>query len=160
MGAEGRKEEGPRNARRTRAPSKARSGISGEEGARGKIADADRPREAESSGAKGRPLPRPEAACLPQAEDGPDSGALEMVSLVKEDAMPDMVNHPPHYTAHPSGIECIQITEHMDFLTGNTFKYLWRAGYKAGNSKLEDLEKAKWYLERAIAKERAKNAAD
>ena len=63
----------------------------------------------------------------------------------------DKVNHPNHYTAHPSGVECIDITEHMDFLTGNTLKYLWRAGLK--ENKLEDLKKARWYLDRLIAKE-------
>ena len=62
---------------------------------------------------------------------------------------PDPVNHPPHYKAHPSGIECIQITEHMDFLKGNAIKYIWRAGSKG--SEIEDLEKAVWYLERRIA---------
>lgn len=61
----------------------------------------------------------------------------------------DMVNHPPHYTAHPSGVECIQITEHMGFCLGNAMKYLWRADLKNG---LEDLQKAKWYIEREIAK--------
>jgi len=62
---------------------------------------------------------------------------------------PDMVNHPPHYTQHPSGVECIQITEHMSFTIGNAMKYLWRAGLKNG---IEDLEKAKWYIEREIAR--------
>src|SRR5690554_2438640 len=62
---------------------------------------------------------------------------------------PDMVNHPPHYTQHPSGVECIQITEHMSFTFGNAMKYLWRAGLKNG---IEDLEKAKWYIEREIAR--------
>lgn len=62
---------------------------------------------------------------------------------------PDMVNHPPHYTQHPSGVECIQITEHMSFTIGNAMKYLWRADLKNG---LEDLEKAKWYIEREIAR--------
>jgi len=62
----------------------------------------------------------------------------------------DMVNHPPHYTSHPSGVECIQITEHMGFCIGNAMKYLWRADLKA--DALEDLEKAKWYIEREIAK--------
>lgn len=64
----------------------------------------------------------------------------------------DMVNHPPHYTQHPSGVECIQITEHMNFCIGNAVKYLWRADLKNG---IEDLEKAKWYIEREI--ERRKN---
>ena len=65
---------------------------------------------------------------------------------------PDMVNRPPHYTQHPSGVECIQITEHMGFCLGNAMKYLWRADLKNG---LQDLEKAKWYIEREIAKRKA-----
>jgi hypothetical protein len=64
--------------------------------------------------------------------------------------MEDMVNHPPHYQAHPSGVECIQITEHMNFNLGNAIKYIWRADLK-GNA-VEDLKKAKFYLEREIAK--------
>ena len=62
----------------------------------------------------------------------------------------DNVNHPKHYTAHPSGVECIQITEHMTFNLGNAVKYAWRADLKA--NKLEDLNKAKWYIEREIAR--------
>ncbi|WP_373089323.1 DUF3310 domain-containing protein [Zhongshania sp.] len=61
--------------------------------------------------------------------------------------MADMVNHPPHYTSHPSGIECIQVTEHMSFTIGNAVKYLWRADLKNG---LEDLKKAAWYIQREI----------
>ena len=57
------------------------------------------------------------------------------------------VNHPRHYTQHPSGVECIQITEHMSFCLGNAIKYVWRADLKGG---LEDLEKAKWYIDREI----------
>ena len=70
--------------------------------------------------------------------------------------MSDPVNRPKHYTEHPSGIECIQITEHMDFLLGNVQKYIWRAGSKDGNSKINDLEKAQWYLNRAILREKKK----
>jgi len=62
--------------------------------------------------------------------------------------MSDNVNHPKHYTEHPSGVECIQITEHMNFNVGNTVKYLWRADLK--NDALEDLRKAQWYLTREI----------
>lgn len=61
----------------------------------------------------------------------------------------DMVNQPPHYTAHPSGVECIQITEHMNFCLGNAVKYLWRAGDKH-ETPLEDLKKARWYIDREI----------
>ena len=45
---------------------------------------------------------------------------------------PDPINHPPHYTQHPSGVECITITEHYNFNVGNAIKYLWRAGLKDG----------------------------
>lgn len=62
--------------------------------------------------------------------------------------MTETVNHPKHYTSHPSGIECIQVTEHMDFCIGNAIKYLWRAGGK--NDEIEDLEKAIWYINRKI----------
>lgn len=60
----------------------------------------------------------------------------------------DMVNHPPHYTLHPSGVECIQITEHMGFCLGNAMKYIWRADLK--NDAVEDLKKAAWYIQREI----------
>lgn len=62
--------------------------------------------------------------------------------------MTDIVNHPPHYTAHPSGVECIQITEWMGFNLGNALKYIWRADEK-GNA-IQDLEKARWYITREI----------
>lgn len=63
--------------------------------------------------------------------------------------MHDVVNHPKHYTEHASGVECIQITEHMNFLLGNAMKYIWRADLKNGT---EDLKKAVWYLQREINK--------
>lgn len=63
----------------------------------------------------------------------------------------DNVNHPDHYTKHPSGIEAIQVTEHMNFCLGNAVKYIWRAGLKAKDP-IEDLSKAKWYLEREIGR--------
>ena len=61
----------------------------------------------------------------------------------------DMVNHPPHYKA--GGIETIDFIEakNLGSNLGNVVKYVSRADLK-GN-KLEDLQKAKWYLERAIA---------
>ena len=62
----------------------------------------------------------------------------------------DPVNHPKHYTDHPSGVECIQITEHMGFNLGNAVKYIWRADLK--HDAIEDLKKAKWYIERELAK--------
>lgn len=65
----------------------------------------------------------------------------------------DAVNRPPHYTSHPSGVECIVVTEHMNFCLGNAMKYIWRADSK-GNA-VEDLEKARWYLDREIARRKA-----
>lgn len=69
---------------------------------------------------------------------------------MKEKAAVDLVNHPPHYTNHPSGVECITVVEHMGFNLGNAIKYIWRADEK-GNP-LEDLRKARFYLDREIAR--------
>ena len=63
--------------------------------------------------------------------------------------MSDEINHPPHYTTHPSGIECIEIVEHMNFNLGNAIKYVWRAGLK-GPDVENDLKKAAWYINREI----------
>ena len=65
--------------------------------------------------------------------------------------MTDPVNTPPHYMAHASGVECIQITEHMNFCLGNAIKYVWRAGLKSSDA-VEDLRKARWYIDREIAR--------
>jgi hypothetical protein len=63
--------------------------------------------------------------------------------------MHDPVNNPAHYTEHPSGIECIQVTEHLSFCVGNAIKYLWRADLKHDDA-IEDLKKAAWYINREI----------
>lgn len=68
----------------------------------------------------------------------------------------DKVNHPKHYTSHPSGVECIDITKHYCFEVGNSIKYLWRCGLKqeegmtSSEKEIEDLEKAKWYIDSRI----------
>lgn len=63
------------------------------------------------------------------------------------------VNHPRHYNEHPSGVECITVVEHLTFNVGNAVKYLWRAGLKGGSDKkVQDLEKAEWYIRREIQK--------
>lgn len=80
----------------------------------------------------------------------------------------DPINHPTHYTSHPSGVECIQIVEHLSFNIGNAIKCLWRAGLKIDSDRLNkirtqkqhsdlvlqhtinDLEKAAWYINREI----------
>ena len=60
----------------------------------------------------------------------------------------DMINHPEHYKKHPSGIECIEVTEHMDFCLGNAIKYIWRSAEKG--KQIEDLKKAIFYINRKI----------
>lgn len=62
----------------------------------------------------------------------------------------DPVHHPSHYTSHPSGIECIEITRHMSFNIGNAIKYLWRNGKKDGQPAIQDLQKAIWYIQDEI----------
>ena len=76
--------------------------------------------------------------------------------------MQDPVNKPSHYTSHPSGVECIQVTEHMGFNLGNAIKYLWRAGLKHADlgatiddKEIEDMEKAVWYIKREIERKKA-----
>lgn len=71
--------------------------------------------------------------------------------------MGDAIN-PNHYRSHPSGVECIQITEHMNFTLGNAVKYIWRAGLKSEDP-IEDLKKARWYVEREIARLEAARSA-
>mgnify|MGYP003125740736 FL=1 len=78
---------------------------------------------------------------------------LRMAQANKQsDNVVDMVNNPPHY--NQAGIECIQaISAATDkgfkyYLQGNVMKYLWRFDYK--DKPLEDLQKAKWYLDRLI----------
>lgn len=65
----------------------------------------------------------------------------------------DNVNHPPHYTAHPSGVECIEVTEHMIFNLGNAIKYIWRCDEKG--DPIENIDKAIWYLKREKKRRRA-----
>lgn len=83
---------------------------------------------------------------------GLNKGKLKPITdenvLINHGEDKDMVNQPPHYTEHPSGIECIQVTEHMNFNLGNAFKYIWRADLKG--KAIEDLKKARWYLDREI----------
>ena len=63
------------------------------------------------------------------------------------------VDHPKHYTQHPSGVECIAITQHMNFCLGSAVKYLWRAGLKG--DAVEDLRKAREFIDFEIARMQA-----
>ena len=78
----------------------------------------------------------------------PAEGAAKPIEPAKSEVAHDPVEHPKHYTGHPSGVECIAITEHMNFCLGNAVKYIWRAGEKGDT--LTDLKKARWYIDREI----------
>jgi hypothetical protein len=62
----------------------------------------------------------------------------------------EYVNHPEHYGGADNTYEAIKVIEawQLDFHLGNAVKYISRAGKK--ESIIQDLEKAKWYLERKI----------
>jgi len=63
---------------------------------------------------------------------------------------PDLINKPPHYRGFSNGAEVIDITERLNFNRGNAVKYLARAGRKQGQSAMDDLQKAAWYVQREI----------
>lgn len=78
------------------------------------------------------------------------SGAQSVTSPLDSNTRSnDAVDHPAHYTAY-AGIEVIQLTEQMNFCRGNAVKYIARAGLKDADKEIEDLEKARWYIEREI----------
>lgn len=66
----------------------------------------------------------------------------------------ESVNHPEHYGGKDDVYEAIKVIEAWDlgFNLGNTIKYVSRAGKKLPDKELEDLEKARWYLDREIQK--------
>jgi len=68
---------------------------------------------------------------------------------------PEGVDHPAHYSQHPSGVECIDIIEHMGFNLGSAVKYLWREGLKDSEPTIKDLNKAVWYIQREIKRRSA-----
>ena len=70
----------------------------------------------------------------------------------------EYINHPQHYGGNENPFEPIKVIEHyeLNFMLGNTIKYILRAG-KKGN-KIEDLEKALFYLKREIKNEKNNNS--
>lgn len=70
-------------------------------------------------------------------------------------ATSEKIDHPAHYGGAENPYEAIKVIEHLGlgpgFCKGNALKYLMRAGKKGGESELDDLRKARWYLDRAIA---------
>lgn len=64
----------------------------------------------------------------------------------------DKHNHPPHYGGENNPYEAIKVIRawSLGFSLGNAVKYICRAGKKDGESKLDDLRKARWYLDEEI----------
>jgi len=72
---------------------------------------------------------------------GPQDGA---------EALPEDPINPSHYRRHASGVECIEVTRHMNFNVGNAMKYIWR--YEHKGDPVENLKKAQWYLNDEIVR--------
>lgn len=99
--------------------------------------------------------PSPQDGMIVRYEDGSQfrriNGAWAELFQNKEQesSLFDPVNHPSHYTRF-KGIEVIQLTEQLNFCRGNAVKYIARAGAKDDSKEIEDLEKARWYIDREI----------
>ena len=83
-------------------------------------------------------------------------GRFESTAFGKKRTMSsNNVSHPSHYAdGWSNGAEVIDLTEHLSFCAGNVVKYVCRAGRKDPDKYVEDLEKARWYLDREIARVR------
>lgn len=59
----------------------------------------------------------------------------------------DPIN-PSHYTTHPSGVQCIEISQHLSGCLAQAFQYVWRCGQK--DDPAQELNKALWFIEREL----------
>lgn len=93
--------------------------------------------------------PRPSPVSSQSGDDSrgnresPVPGPMDNQQAIAEDPI-----NPAHYRSHPSGIECIEVTRHMNFNVGNAIKYLWR--YMDKGDPIENLKKAQWYIDDEI----------
>jgi hypothetical protein len=71
------------------------------------------------------------------------------LSILSEEPK-DMINNPSHYTSGKYEHADVVLDQGWDYFLGNCTKYLWRVGKKDPNKIVEDLEKARWYLNRKI----------
>lgn len=79
-----------------------------------------------------------------------DSGSVAQGSQNDPQAIPEDPINPAHYRKNASGIECIEVTRHMNFNVGNAMKYIWR--YEHKGDPIETLKKAQWYLNDEIVR--------
>lgn len=85
----------------------------------------------------------------------PEPGRLQRtLEQIAEQHPPEQVDHPPHYGGGDDPYEAIKVIEawSLGFCLGNAVKYIARAGRKNPELHLQDLRKARWYLDREIAK--------
>ncbi|MFJ5066551.1 DUF3310 domain-containing protein [Kitasatospora sp. NPDC088556] len=110
-----------------------------------------------AAGKTGKVTELEEHSVFPYRVDFDNGGWLWFAAseLEPETKSSDPVNHPDHYTWLP--IEAIEITRHFDFVRGNALKYLLRAGRKG--DVLQDLRKARWYLDDEIRRLENEEAA-
>jgi hypothetical protein len=104
------------------------------------------------------PLTEQELAAAENALDEAITGSASLTSCVhaalgaihrlRDNAGTDIINHPPHYNNHPSGVETLEVTRLCGFSMGNAIKYCWRYADKNG---VEDLKKARFYLKDLLA---------
>lgn len=83
-----------------------------------------------------------------------DEGDSARPVIPRPPALPrEVVNHPAHYGGSDNTYEVIKVIEAwgLGFHLGNTIKYIARAGKKNPDALIEDLQKARWYLDRKIA---------
>jgi len=62
----------------------------------------------------------------------------------------DNINHPAHYTTGKIEVIDFITDKQLNYCRGNIIKYVVRAGIKDAATEVEDLKKAKWYIEREI----------
>ena len=101
----------------------------------------------DSAGTGTRPFGAPQRNGSGQDSSGPAPRPHDTTEVVQEAPAEDAIN-PSHYRRHPSGIECIEVTRHMNFNTGNAVKYIWR--YMDKGDPIENLKKAQWYIDDEI----------
>jgi hypothetical protein len=88
-----------------------------------------------------------------QSLEGADSAAAAreawndiQLDKLEQTSAADMVNHPPHYTGHPSGVDYIEVAEYLPFCLGNAFKHLYLRN--ADGNPAENIEEAIWHVNR------------
>lgn len=78
-----------------------------------------------------------------------DNGASNPIDDIKLGAAEDVVNQPKHYTSHPSGIECIEISKYLSGCLAQAFQYVWRCGQK--DDPVQELRKAIWFIDAELS---------